>query len=59
MIDHISSVTKTFDHIGIGTDENFSKIPVLESALQDLYGDEVAQQILWKNALRVLKQGWG
>ena len=60
----------SYDHIAIGSDldgfikptiggiENISDLPSLEQPLRDKYGDEIAEKIMWKNALRVLHKLW-
>lgn len=60
----------SYDHIGIGSDldgfikpsiggvENVSDLSRLEAPLRDRYGDEVAEKIMGKNALRVLRKLW-
>lgn len=69
-IDHVAKICGSCDNIAIGSDlDGFIK-PV--KGLKDLlrarhfaecltkeYGEEVAEKILWKNACRVLEQGWG
>jgi microsomal dipeptidase-like Zn-dependent dipeptidase len=59
-----------YDHIAFGTDldgfikptidgiEYISDLPKLEEPLRKRYGDEVAEGIMGKNALRVLRQLW-
>ena len=68
-IDHIVKVTGSVDSVGIGSDldgfiqpveevENLAQIPALVTAIEERYGAEAAEKILWGNVLRVLKQGW-
>ena len=68
-IDHILKVTSSADCVGIGSDldgfiepveevENLAQVPALAGAIENRYGTEVAEKILWQNALRVFKQGW-
>jgi microsomal dipeptidase-like Zn-dependent dipeptidase len=69
-IDRIAEVTGGYDHIGIGSDldgfikpsiggiENISDLPRLEVPLRERYGDEAAEAIMGKNALRVLRKLW-
>ena len=70
-IDKIHELTGSYDHIGIGSDldgyikpalpglEHQGRMAVLQQALRDRYGDDVAQQISGGNALRVLRSEWG
>lgn len=70
-IDKIHELTGSYDHIGIGSDldgyikpalpglEHQGRMAVLQQALRDRYGDDVAQQIAGGNALRVLRSEWG
>jgi microsomal dipeptidase-like Zn-dependent dipeptidase len=64
----ISTITNGFDHIAIGTDldgfidpitpcSNFAQTMDLVAAIQKEFPDH-ADQILFKNALRVLRDGW-
>ena len=69
-VDAIARVTGGHDHIAIGSDlddfikpsiggiEDVSDLPKLEPHLRQKYGDEVAEKIMWKNALRVLRELW-
>jgi len=69
-IDAIKDATGSYDHIGIGSDldgfikptiggiEDISDLPSLEVPLVDRYGQEVAEKIMWRNALRVLHTLW-
>lgn len=69
-IDAIKDATGSYDHIGIGSDldgfikptiggiEDVSDLPSLEVPLVDKYGQEAAEKIMWRNALRVLHQLW-
>ena len=70
-IDKIHELTGSYDHIGIGSDldgyikpalpglEHQGRMAVLQQALRDRYGADVAQQIAGGNALRVLRSEWG
>ena len=69
VIDYIHSKTGSFDNIGIGSDldgfiepihmcSNYSKMSSLSRALIGKYGQDVAERILYRNALRVLHAGW-
>jgi len=69
-IDHIAGVTHGYDHVAIGTDmdgfiepvrecPNYAHIGVIEHFIRSRYKPEIAEQILWGNALRVLQQVWG
>jgi len=70
-IDRIASVTGTHDHIGIGSDldgfikptlggiESAADMARLERELRLRYGEEVAHNICFANAMRVLRAGWG
>jgi len=62
-IDHIVKVTGSVDSVGIGSDldgfiqpveevENLAQIPALVSAIEERYGAEAAEKILWGNVLR-------
>jgi microsomal dipeptidase-like Zn-dependent dipeptidase len=69
-VDAIKAATGSYDHIALGTDldgfikptiggiEDISDLPALEAPLVAAYGQEVAEKIMWKNALRVLRQAW-
>ncbi|MGN6258704.1 MAG: dipeptidase [Solirubrobacterales bacterium] len=69
-VDAIKQVTGSYDHIGIGSDldgfikptiggiENISDLSRLDAPLRDRYGDEAAEAIMGKNALRVLRKLW-
>jgi len=69
-IDKIAEITGGYDHIGIGSDldgfikpslggiENVSHLSRLEVPLRKRYGDEAAEAIMGKNALRVLRKLW-
>jgi microsomal dipeptidase-like Zn-dependent dipeptidase len=69
-IDAIARVTGSHDHVGIGSDldgfikptiggvEDISHLALLEAPLRERYGDEVAEGIMGKNALRVLRKLW-
>ncbi len=69
-IDHIHSLTGSFDNIAIGTDfdgftdppddlYNTSKIDLFRNRLSNKYGAGDAEKILGGNVLRVLQKGWG
>jgi microsomal dipeptidase-like Zn-dependent dipeptidase len=69
-IDHIHSVTDSYDHIALGSDlDGFIKptLPCfetplafvkIEEQLADKYGTDIAERICSRNALRVLRQAW-
>ncbi len=69
-IDKIAEVTGGYDHVAIGTDlDGFIKptvggvttaadLRLVEDGLREHYGDEIAEQVTWKNALRVLETIW-
>jgi membrane dipeptidase len=60
----------SYDHIAIGSDldgfikptiggiKDISNLPRLEEPLRKRYGDEIAEKIMWKNAVRVLRKAW-
>jgi microsomal dipeptidase-like Zn-dependent dipeptidase len=69
-INHIHTVTDSYDHIGLGSDldgfikptlpgferpQAFAKI---EARLTDEYGTDIAEKICSGNAMRVLRQVW-
>lgn len=66
-IDAIATATESHDHIAIGSDldgfikptiggiKDISDLASLEDPLRREYGDEIAEKIMWKNALRVLE----
>lgn len=67
-IDYLQRLTGSYDHIAIGSDldgfikplegcENYAETPALVAAVQRRYGN-AADKILYRNALRVLEQGW-
>ena len=70
-IDRIHHVTKSYDHIALGSDldgyikptlpglEDMAMMPDLARFLQMQYGFPVADQILSQNALDLLRRGWG
>jgi microsomal dipeptidase-like Zn-dependent dipeptidase len=69
-IDAIAQVTGAHDHAALGSDldgyikpmlaglEHMGRMRDLADALSDRYGPEVAEQICFGNALRVLRAGW-
>jgi len=69
-IDKIAEVTDGHEHVAIGTDlDGFIKpsmggvataadLKLVEEGLRERYGDEIAEQVTWKNALRVLETLW-
>ncbi len=69
-INKIHDVTGGYDHVAIGTDfdgfikptvsglESAADLVLLEAALIDRYGKEIAERITWKNALGVLQRLW-
>jgi len=69
-IDKIAEITGGYEQIAIGTDfDGFIKpslgglqdsgdLALLEAALIDRYGEEIAERITWKNALGVLERLW-
>jgi microsomal dipeptidase-like Zn-dependent dipeptidase len=69
-IDEIAEVTCGHDHIAIGSDlDGFIKptmggvttaadLKLVEQGLRKRYGDEIAEKVTWKNALRVLETLW-
>jgi microsomal dipeptidase-like Zn-dependent dipeptidase len=69
-IDKIAEVTGGHEQIAIGTDlDGFIKptmgglvtaadLRLIEEGLRKRYGDEIAEQVTWKNALRVLETLW-
>jgi microsomal dipeptidase-like Zn-dependent dipeptidase len=69
-IDEIARVTGSHDHIALGTDidgfikptiggiEDISDLPGLEAPLRERYGDEVAEKIMWRNAVDLLRAAW-
>jgi microsomal dipeptidase-like Zn-dependent dipeptidase len=69
-IDAIAAATGSHDHIALGTDldgfikptiggiEDISDLTVLKAPLVERYGQEVAEKIMWKNALGVLEALW-
>jgi microsomal dipeptidase-like Zn-dependent dipeptidase len=68
-IDHIAGVTGGWDHVAIGTDmdgfiqpvrecPNYAHIGVIEEFVRRRYESQIAENILWRNALRVLQRGW-
>ncbi len=69
-IDEIAEVTCGHEHIAIGTDlDGFIKptmgglktaadLKLIEKGLRKRYGDEIADKVTWKNALRVLEMLW-
>ncbi len=69
-IDKIAEVTGGHEHIAIGTDlDGFIKpsmggvttaadLRLVEEGLRERYGDEIAEQVTWRNALRVLETIW-
>jgi membrane dipeptidase len=69
-IDKIAEVTGGYDHIGIGSDldgfikpsiggiEDVSHLRRLEVPLRKRYGDEAAEAMMGRNALRVLRKLW-
>jgi microsomal dipeptidase-like Zn-dependent dipeptidase len=70
-IDHIHEVTKSLDHVGIGSDlDGFIKpaltglghlghMAALQAGLRRRYGDADAEKICSGNAVRVLTSAWG
>ena len=70
-IDHIHDVTKSLDHVGIGSDldgwikpaltglGHLGRMAPLQAELRRRYGDEEAEKICSGNAVRVLTTGWG
>jgi membrane dipeptidase len=67
-IDYIESVSGSYNNIAIGSDldgfiqpiqgcANYSQTPALVAAIRARYPD-VADRILWGNALDVLERGW-
>jgi microsomal dipeptidase-like Zn-dependent dipeptidase len=69
-IDRIAEVTGSYEHVAIGTDfdgfikptmtglETPADLAILEQALQVRYGEETAELITFKNALRMLHAVW-
>lgn len=69
-IEHIHTVTNSYDHIGFGTDlDGFIKPTLpgfekpqafaeIEARLIDRYGTDIAERICSGNAMRVLRQVW-
>jgi microsomal dipeptidase-like Zn-dependent dipeptidase len=68
-IEYIARKT-SFDHVAIGTDmdgfiqpvrecPNYALVGLIEDRIRCEYSKEVADKILWANALRVLRSGWG
>jgi microsomal dipeptidase-like Zn-dependent dipeptidase len=69
VIDHITSVTGSFDYVAIGSDldgfidpirtcSNYSEMSTLSRHLAGSYGAANAERILSENARRVLHEGW-
>ena len=69
VIDYIHRITNCFDHIAIGSDldgfiepieicSNYSKMSSIVDPIVCRYGQVAAEKILYRNALRVLHQGW-
>jgi len=69
VIDYIHHVTKSFDHIAIGSDldgfikpvhlcSNYSRMSAIVDPLVYRYGQIAGEKILYRNALRVLHGGW-
>jgi microsomal dipeptidase-like Zn-dependent dipeptidase len=70
-IDHIRDLTKSLDHVGIGSDlDGFIKpaltglghlghMAALQSELRQRYGEADAEKICSGNAVRVLTSAWG
>jgi len=70
-IDHIHDVTKSLDHVGIGSDldgwikpaltglGHLGHMAALQAELQQRYGAADAEKICSGNAARVLNTGWG
>jgi microsomal dipeptidase-like Zn-dependent dipeptidase len=69
VIDYLKCVTGTYENIGIGSDldgfiepigmcSNYSKMSALTLPLMEKYGQATAEEILFRNALRVLHAGW-
>ena len=69
-IDEIAEVTCGHEHIAIGTDldgfikptmgglKTAAELRLIEEGLRERYGDEIAEKVTWKNALRVLETLW-
>jgi membrane dipeptidase len=69
-IDKIAELTGGYEQIALGTDfdgfvkptpgglETAADLRLLEAALRERYGDEHAEQMMWSNALRVLRALW-
>jgi microsomal dipeptidase-like Zn-dependent dipeptidase len=68
-IEMIKNALGDFDHIAIGTDlDGFTQVPDdlshvrhlgrLRNAIVTEFGEEVAEKICFKNALRTLRKGW-
>ncbi|MFN5309942.1 MAG: dipeptidase [Candidatus Kapaibacterium sp.] len=66
----IYTLTGSYDNIAIGTDfdgftdvpddlNDASKLSTLSTAIESEFGTQVAEQIFYKNALRILENGWG
>ena len=70
-VDRIASVTGSHDHVAIGSDldgfikptmggiESMADMARLERELRRRYGEGIARNICFGNALRVLRAGWG
>ncbi|MCW3063694.1 MAG: peptidase [Solirubrobacterales bacterium] len=69
-IDRVRSVTRSDDHVGIGSDldgyikpmlaglEDMARMKPLADALRERYGATLGEAICSGNALRVLRSGW-
>jgi membrane dipeptidase len=69
-IDKIAEITGGHEHVAIGTDlDGFIKpsmggvttaadLRLVEEGLRERYGDEIAERVTWRNALRVLETIW-
>src|SRR5262249_35632605 len=69
VIDCIQQVTGTYDNISIGSDldgfidpiemcSNYGKMSQITLLLIAKYGQSIGEQLLFRNALRVLYAGW-
>jgi microsomal dipeptidase-like Zn-dependent dipeptidase len=69
-VDKIAEITGGHEQIALGTDfdgfikptmgglKTMADLKLLEQALRKHYGNEIAEKMLWKNALRVLETLW-
>jgi microsomal dipeptidase-like Zn-dependent dipeptidase len=69
VIDYIYCITCSYENIAIGSDldgfidpiqtcSNYSKMSRMAIHLRHKYGEKNAEMILYRNALRVLEEGW-